>query len=118
MAFGGKSWSINPADMNLGTISQDDRMCAGGIFDLTAGTSIQPGSGTPSWIIGDTFLVRSFNTSLHLKRLSSMQKNVYTVFRTNPDSVGFAQLSTQAGGSPSPSSSISLGTLKFLLLVP
>lgn len=58
MAFGGKSWAISPADMNLGTISQDGVMCAGGIFDLAAGTNVPTGTGAPTWIIGDTFLVR------------------------------------------------------------
>ncbi|EPQ57127.1 acid protease [Gloeophyllum trabeum ATCC 11539] len=84
MSFGGNSWPISPADMNLGAISNN--MCLGGIFDLTQGANV--GSGNPSWVVGDTFL-----------------KNVYSVFRANPPSIGFAELSSAAGGSSgSPSS--------------
>ncbi|KII92711.1 hypothetical protein PLICRDRAFT_89263 [Plicaturopsis crispa FD-325 SS-3] len=81
LAFGGQSWPINPADMNLGTVSSGQ--CLGGIFDLSGGTKVgSSGSGAPNWVVGDTFL-----------------KNVYSVFRQNPPSVGFAQLSDAAGGS-------------------
>ncbi|THH29261.1 hypothetical protein EUX98_g4933 [Antrodiella citrinella] len=78
-SFGGESWSINPADMNLGTVGQG--LCLGGIFDLTQGSDVSEGGGNPSWVVGDTFL-----------------KNVYSVFRSNPPSIGFAQLSNAAGG--------------------
>jgi len=78
-SFGGQSWPINPADMNLGTIGQG--LCLGGIFDLTQGSDVGEGGGNPSWVVGDTFL-----------------KNVYSVFRANPPSIGFAQLSSAAGG--------------------
>ncbi|KZT29099.1 acid protease [Neolentinus lepideus HHB14362 ss-1] len=88
ISFGGNSWPISPADMNLGAINGNT--CLGGIFDLTEGADV--GSGNPSWVVGDTFL-----------------KNVYTVFRANPPSVGFAQLSSAAGGS-SGSSSVDVGT--------
>lgn len=80
MSFGGKSWPISINDMNLGTVGSG--LCAGGIFDISQGTDITTGSGTPNWIVGDTFL-----------------KNVYSVFRANPPSVGFAELSNAAGGS-------------------
>ncbi|KAI0319007.1 aspartic peptidase domain-containing protein [Amylostereum chailletii] len=77
-SFGGKSWPLNPADLTLGQLSRT--LCIGAIFDVTQGASV--GSGNPEWIIGDTFL-----------------KNVYSVFRANPPSVGFAELSDAAGGS-------------------
>jgi cathepsin D len=80
ISFGGPSWPISLADLNLGTISNGK--CLGAIFDITQGTNVAPGGGNPSWIIGDTFL-----------------KNVYSVFRANPPAVGFAQLSEAAGGS-------------------
>lgn len=92
ISFGGSTWTINPADMNLGSISTTTsaattQMCAGGIFDI--GTSVGSGSNVPTWIIGDTFL-----------------KNVYSVFRANPAAVGFAQLasglSTTATGTSNP----------------
>lgn len=90
ISFGGKSWPISSADMNLGAVEDGSDQCVGGIFDLSQGSSIGAGSG-PSWVVGDTFL-----------------KNVYSVFRASPPSVGFAQLS--GGGSPGsgslPSSSL------------
>lgn len=64
------SWSISPADFALQQVDQDN--CAGAFFDIpTQGTS------APPFIFGDTFL-----------------KNVYSVYRSNPPSVGFAQLSS------------------------
>jgi cathepsin D len=81
-AFGGKSWPINPQDMNLGRVSTGSNICAGGIFDLTAGSNIGTGGGNPNWVVGATFL-----------------KNVYSVFRYQPAAIGFAELSSVAGGS-------------------
>ncbi|KAI0832020.1 aspartic peptidase domain-containing protein [Trametes gibbosa] len=76
MRFGSSSiaWPISNADFLLQQISQDT--CVGAFFSLdTTGTS------APPWIVGDTFL-----------------KNVYSVFRASPASVGFAQLSDTATG--------------------
>lgn len=92
MSFGGSAWTINPADMNIGSVPSSisgtsSGLCAGGIFDI--GTSVGSGSGVPTWIIGDTFL-----------------KNVYSVFRANPAAVGFAELasglSTSTTGTSTP----------------
>ncbi|KAF8971140.1 aspartic peptidase domain-containing protein [Flammula alnicola] len=82
LSFGGKAWPISAADMNIGPETSDNTKCIGAIFDLSMGTNIEGGSGNPSWVVGDTFL-----------------KNVYSVFRATPPSVGFAQLSSAAGGS-------------------
>ncbi|KZP16586.1 acid protease [Athelia psychrophila] len=71
MSFGGPYWAISPEDFLLTQISTDS--CIGAFFTLTSGSS------APSWIVGDTFL-----------------KNVYSVFRYNPPSVGFAALSATA----------------------
>jgi len=79
MAFGGKSWSIKAEDMNIGRVSSGSSTCAGSIFDLTAGSNVGEGGGTPTWVIGDTFL-----------------KNVYSVFRSKPAAIGFAELSDAA----------------------
>ncbi|KAI9067338.1 acid protease [Trametes sanguinea] len=101
-AFGGKSWPISSADMNLGRISSDS--CVGGIFDLTLGSDVSGGGGNPTWVVGDTFL-----------------KNVYSVFRANPAAVGFAQLSDAAGGSsaqPLSSSSSPSGTDSASVVTP
>lgn len=81
-SFGGKSWPINAQDMNLGRVSTGSDICAGGIFDLTAGSNIGAGGGNPSWVVGDTFL-----------------KNVYSIFSFQPAAIGFAELSNAAGGS-------------------
>ncbi|KAH0828118.1 aspartic peptidase domain-containing protein [Lanmaoa asiatica] len=71
ISFGGTSWAINAADMNVGTIGfQTGQMCIGGIVGI-------PGISLPSWIIGDVFL-----------------KNVYSVFSADPPAVGFAQLAS------------------------
>ncbi|KAF8893597.1 aspartic peptidase domain-containing protein [Infundibulicybe gibba] len=79
LSFGGKLWPINPADINLGRLSRSNPLCLGAVFDLSEGNEIVIGPSRPGWIIGDTFL-----------------KNVYSVFRMTPPSVGFAQLSTAA----------------------
>ena len=53
-------------------------------------------SGIPSWFVD------SFRVAYHMliPLLWALQKNVYSVFRAgNPGSVGFAQLSSVAGGS-------------------
>ena len=74
MRFGSSSisWPISNADFLLMQVSGSS--CVGGFFALdTSGTS------APPWIVGDTFL-----------------KNVYSVFRANPASVGFATLSSTA----------------------
>lgn len=71
ISFGGPSWPVSPADFQLTQISSSQ--CVGAFFELSTGGS------APSWIVGDTFL-----------------KNVYSVFRYNPPSVGFAALSDTA----------------------
>lgn len=79
------SWPISKDDFLL--MQVDSNTCVGGFFALdTSGTS------APAWIVGDTFL-----------------KNVYSVYRATPPSVGFAQLSNtalamngQLGPAPSP----------------
>lgn len=89
ISFGGTNWPISSNDMNLGEVSINSAgtpMCVGGIFDI--GSTIGTGSGVPSWIVGDTFL-----------------KNVYTVFRANPASVGFATLASGLNTTPSGSGS-------------
>ncbi|KAI0275626.1 aspartic peptidase domain-containing protein [Russula aff. rugulosa BPL654] len=82
ISFGGPAWPINPADLNAGQVSNG--RCLGAIFDITAGSNVKPNTDTPDWIVGDTFL-----------------KNVYSVFRSNPPAVGFAQLSSGSSGAPS-----------------
>ncbi|KAF7308806.1 Aspartic peptidase A1 [Mycena kentingensis (nom. inval.)] len=71
ISYGGQAWSISPADFELQQVSRGT--CVGSFFTLSTGAS------APSWIIGDTFL-----------------KNVYSVFRYEPASIGFAALSDTA----------------------
>lgn len=71
LSFGGATWSMSPADFAFTQTSSTE--CIGAFFEASTGT------GSPSWIIGDAFL-----------------KNVYSVFRYNPPSVGFASLSSIA----------------------
>ncbi|KIJ20610.1 hypothetical protein PAXINDRAFT_106243 [Paxillus involutus ATCC 200175] len=73
ISFGGPSWPVSPADFQLTKVSSSQ--CIGAFFEL------ETGSSAPDWIVGDTFL-----------------KNVYSVFRYNPPSVGFAALSETALG--------------------
>ncbi|KAF8881807.1 aspartic peptidase domain-containing protein [Infundibulicybe gibba] len=92
LSFGGELWPINPADMNRGRLSASSPLCVGAIFDLNVGSGIvgerEPEDG--GWIVGTTFL-----------------KNVYSVFRMSPPSIGFAQLSA-AASSPGPSTQYSV----------
>jgi len=74
LSFGGRTWTIDPKDFRLAQLNNGpNSRCLGAFFQL------ETGSSAPSWIIGDTFL-----------------KNVYSVFRYNPPSIGFADLSPLA----------------------
>ena len=62
MAFGGQSWPINPEDFNAGQISSgSNALCLGAIFDLSLGSNNIPDSNSPTWVVGDTFLVRNLS---------------------------------------------------------
>ncbi|KAG8721838.1 hypothetical protein FRC08_009639 [Ceratobasidium sp. 394] len=71
MTFSSRTWTINPADFLL--MRASNSLCVGAFFALSLSGS------APQWIVGDTFL-----------------KNVYSVYRFNPPSVGFANLSSNA----------------------
>jgi cathepsin D len=79
MSFGGQSWAISSDDFKLAQISNGE--CLGAIFVYSTGSG-GSNSGSPAWIVGDTFL-----------------KNVYSVFRANPASVGFAAIAPDAQSS-------------------
>ncbi|KAF8893621.1 aspartic peptidase A1, partial [Infundibulicybe gibba] len=76
LSFGGELWPIDPADINLGRVSRFPHMCLGAILELDNTVNILDDF---HWIIGTPFL-----------------KNVYSVFRMKPPSIGFAQLSASA----------------------
>lgn len=83
MSFGGKFWAVSRDDFVLrmqGGTSEVE--CVGAFF------AILEDNNTLNWVVGDAFL-----------------KNVYSVFRLQPPSVGFAALSplTLTKGSPAPS---------------
>ncbi|KAF8235612.1 acid protease [Tricholoma matsutake] len=95
LAFGGRDWPISPADFRLTQLSPNT--CLGAFFVLSGGSS------APAWIVGDTFL-----------------KNVYSVFRYNPPSIGFAELSTIAtamNDSPAPIPSPTIGSPASVITV-
>jgi len=75
MAFGGKYWPINAQDANIGPLTNDSDNCLGAFFAYSAG-----GAGGPTWVLGTTFL-----------------KNVYTVLRSQPTAIGFAELNNSPG---------------------
>ncbi|KAF7349879.1 Acid protease [Mycena venus] len=85
VSFGGQTWSIDPQDMNQGPVSSGSDQCFGAIGGIT-------GSPSPAWRFGTPFL-----------------RNVYSVFRETPPSIGFAQLSTLAGGTGTPNATASTG---------
>ena len=68
MSFGGQSWPINPVDFNVGPISSDGVLCQGAIFDLSEGSN-NKGNANPSWVVGDTFLVRNLSHIPHILSL-------------------------------------------------
>jgi len=72
LSFGGVAWPVQPSDFQAFQVSSDQ--CVGAVFSIGSDDS-----GGPEWIIGDAFL-----------------KNVYSVFRYSPPSVGFANLSEAA----------------------
>ncbi|KAF8449369.1 acid protease [Boletus edulis BED1] len=72
ISFGGPSWPVSPTDFQMTQINSST--CVGAFFASKPG--IKGGAG---WLIGGTFL-----------------KNVFSVFRYSPPSVGFAALSEDA----------------------
>ncbi|EKM61392.1 uncharacterized protein PHACADRAFT_247956 [Phanerochaete carnosa HHB-10118-sp] len=83
-------WTISAADFALEQVDQDN--CAGAFFEIS-----NSGSSTPPFIFGDVFL-----------------KNVYSVFRSNPAAVGFAQLSSESlamNGADDPVPSATIGSV-------
>ncbi|KAJ6559402.1 hypothetical protein DFH09DRAFT_1483914 [Mycena vulgaris] len=98
-ALGGvTAWPINPVDLNLGPISTGSSQCFGAIYEIN--TILY--ENFPNWVFGAAFLASPglFSSG---QGLSFKQKNVYTVFRTDPLMIGFAQLSSIATGSAQPS---------------
>ncbi|PLW05359.1 hypothetical protein PCASD_25479 [Puccinia coronata f. sp. avenae] len=71
--FGNISYPLSPLDTNLGKIDTKGR-CLTSFFTISKSKS---GGTIPEWIFGAAFL-----------------KNVYSVFRASPPSIGFAQLSS------------------------
>ena len=62
LSFGGQSWPISPLDFNAAQISNGrNPLCLGAVFDISLGSNNIPDSSTPTWIFGDTFLVRNIS---------------------------------------------------------
>ncbi|KAF9513772.1 hypothetical protein BS47DRAFT_1295821 [Hydnum rufescens UP504] len=83
LSFGSQTYPISPGDFSR-PVDLSGVTCAGAFFGLDLGNST-----SLEWIIGDAFL-----------------KNVYTVFRASPPSVGFAPITNPSGPSLSSSPSI------------
>ncbi|GAA5894553.1 pepsin-like aspartic protease [Sporobolomyces salmoneus] len=87
LTFGGVAYNMSSSDFNLGPFGVDSTTnrstCLGAFFDLSFGSSSKV-----SWVIGASFL-----------------KNVYSVYRASPPSVGFATLSNSTRHPSSGSSS-------------
>ncbi|KAJ6462136.1 aspartic peptidase domain-containing protein [Mycena sanguinolenta] len=84
VSFGGKTWTLNSDDLNLGPIASGEQQCYGaltawGLFSLS-----EYAVPDADWVFGLPFL-----------------RNVYSVFRETPPAMGFAALSVAAGGTPS-----------------
>ncbi|KAJ7268876.1 aspartic peptidase domain-containing protein [Mycena rebaudengoi] len=82
ISFGGNAWPFNPADLSGGVVANDTSMCLSHIVGRDG--------VTPNWSFGTAFL-----------------RNVYSVYRQVPPSVGFAQLSPMAGGPCASTTSLS-----------
>ncbi|KAM0793276.1 hypothetical protein ACM66B_000737 [Microbotryomycetes sp. NB124-2] len=88
LQFGGKSYSIPSDSFNAGAIDTAGQNCLGAVFVL-------PDSSSMPWVIGEAFLT-----------------GLYSSFRFDPPSVGFATLGSggNSGSSNSQDSSSSSGT--------
>jgi hypothetical protein len=76
--------------MNTG-ISVGDNLCVGALSVA--------GDNPFGWTFGGTFLVSRLSDAWGIISEAYLQKNVYSVFRESPLSIGFAQLSTLAATS-------------------
>ncbi|KAK0557926.1 hypothetical protein OC846_000221 [Tilletia horrida] len=86
LTFDGSTYNINPEDFNFGSAGQG--YCVGSLFEEDLGAN------APSVIAGDTFL-----------------KNVFSAYRYNPPSVGFAALKNgEAQTLPIPSGATQTGS--------
>ncbi|KZO92844.1 acid protease [Calocera viscosa TUFC12733] len=81
LSFSGASrgWTISAADFQLLKLPNTQDTCIAALYESNLGNN------APQWVVGDTFL-----------------KNVYSVFRYDPPSVGFASLSSEARGLSAP----------------
>ncbi|EGN92556.1 hypothetical protein SERLA73DRAFT_163994 [Serpula lacrymans var. lacrymans S7.3] len=84
-SFGSSAWSIDSTDLLIPQYN-NSAMCTGAIISLAgSNNNVNPSdSNSPSWVIGEPYL-----------------RNVYSVFRQSPPSVGFAQLSSAVIGGKS-----------------
>ncbi|EFP78032.2 uncharacterized protein PGTG_03988 [Puccinia graminis f. sp. tritici CRL 75-36-700-3] len=81
LRLGGQVYTIDPVDINLGSIDGNQLECLAGIFSINQATKKSKGAPKnplPDWILGAVFL-----------------KNVYSVFRRGPPAaVGFGRPSS------------------------
>ncbi|KZT72002.1 acid protease [Daedalea quercina L-15889] len=87
------SWPISSDDFEFESADSSGSTCIGAFFEVD-----NTGTTAPAWIVGDTFL-----------------KNVYSVFKYDPPSVGFAKLSSTAlamNGVSAPAPSATIGSVQ------
>ena len=85
--FGGKDWTVSESDFRLIQVSRTH--CVGGLFPIQT-----KGGEYPTFIVGALFLKVCFRLSNSRQMLMILVQNVYSIFRANPPSVGFATLAT------------------------
>ena len=96
LTFGGVNYQISSLDFIVDQVTTDYCLAAFFVLELGSSSSPIPGqsnSNHPTWVVGDSFL-----------------KNVYSVFRAEPASVGFATLSSVTGAIGFAGTLISNGT--------
>ncbi|KAJ7351274.1 aspartic peptidase domain-containing protein [Mycena albidolilacea] len=82
VSFGGRVWPLNSSDINLGPTDPGSKKCFGAISAFGLANTLPDAGPDLDWIFGTPFLT-----------------NTYSVFRATPPSLGFAELSAEAGGS-------------------
>jgi hypothetical protein len=80
VSFGGHLWPVDPADMNIGTVTQGGSQCLGAIYELQPLFDTVNTDGQANWVFGSAFLVRCAPFYLFLDAISfPAEKRVHCV---------------------------------------
>ncbi|KAJ6592643.1 aspartic peptidase domain-containing protein [Mycena capillaripes] len=88
VSFGGRAW---PIDINRSPLNFGDTQCLTLIIANATGI-LATDSAHQGWVFGTPFLVST------IRPVHYFRPYTYSVFRVTPPSIGFAELSTLAGG--------------------